>query len=63
MTVDDLNRELQKARDGFMTDAGAYFRPGSSEPATEHDLTEIVRMVDTALSKFQEAIIKYEKNR
>ncbi len=63
MTVDDLNKELQKARDGFMSDAEAYYHPGSREPATEHDLTDIVRMVDAALGKFQDAIIKYEKNR
>ena len=63
MTVDELNKELQKARDEFMHEAEANYRLGSKEPASEHDLTDIVRMVDTALSEFQKAIIKYEKNR
>lgn len=63
MTVNDFNGELQKARDGLMSDAKDYYRPGSREPATEHDLTDIVRMVYDALGRFQDAIIKYEKNR
>lgn len=61
MTIDELNRVLEKAVNDFSDGIHPNYPEGSSKPVTEHDINELARQTFYAMDEFRKNVVKYLK--
>lgn len=61
LTINDLEKSLDKATNDFVEELREEFEQGDLAPATKHDLCLLAQTTHSALDSFKKSILAYLK--